>query len=233
MAAASSPLSLQQWRLLLARALARNTAKLGPAATYAQLATVINGDRPAVRTVVIRRVAVGDTSSSNSVPTDFCRISSNAETQSHDTVVCGVPWSWHHRTVDQQQQSSTWILITTDSASDKVRQLKENAAAELCIYFADSREQFRLGGSMLCIGNNHPNKLAAHLHSTVWQGLSPRTKATFGGSDNSDTLPPPQYMLLALDVQHVNYVDLTEESQTGGGPLPHCWQADPLQSSNL
>ena len=79
-------------------------------------------------------------------------------------------------------QDSSTLVVHTDIRSEKVHHLKDNNIAEICWYFSETREQFRLtskiavlaaGEGDLAENNEHDIRL---LH---WQLLSKETQAGY------------------------------------------------------
>ncbi|MGE3818079.1 MAG: pyridoxamine 5'-phosphate oxidase family protein [Isosphaeraceae bacterium] len=114
-------------------------------------------------------------------------------------------------------------LITTDLRSDKVSELSATPWAELCWYFSETREQFRLFGKVTLVGAEGDSKLQAHRHR-VWVDLPDASKRSFVGpapgvdreADSAFDVaipesPPDRFLLLVIDPETVDYLDLRAE----------------------
>ena len=73
------------------------------------------------------------------------------------------------RGFDDDQES---LLICTDSRSQKFRELTHRQSVELCWYFLQSREQYRLNGTVQFV--QQPHKI-----QQIWSSLSTSSKAQF------------------------------------------------------
>lgn len=76
------------------------------------------------------------------------------------------------------KQSGT-ITMITDKRSEKIQQLKQNPAAEICWYFSESREQFRIAGSLVCIDNDQDEIKGQDLRQQHWANLPPMARSLF------------------------------------------------------
>lgn len=115
-----------------------------PAARYLQLATVRPDGRPAVRTVVFRGLRPGVGGGASRAPL-----------------------------APPSPSPSPALAIVTDGRTSKVAHLAANPAAEAAWYFPETREQFRLAGSVAVVGAASPDPGLAAARSEVWAGLSP------------------------------------------------------------
>ena len=121
---------------------------------------------------------------------------------------------------------SNQIKIVTDTRSQKFGHLQHNPHAEICWYFAKTREQFRIRGKIeLVPENNHEfNQLRAQ----TWQNLSDSAKEQFlwayPGKPLADNLPPvassfdekkpvSNFCLLLLEPETVDHLELRENPQ--------------------
>lgn len=75
-----------------------------------------------------------------------------------------------------------FLTIHTDIRSEKCTQYAENSSCEICWYFTESREQFRIAGKVIQV--NHESSEFAELRLAHWQQLSLAAKA-----DYSKTIP--------------------------------------------
>ncbi|MGB2264527.1 MAG: pyridoxamine 5'-phosphate oxidase family protein, partial [Glaciecola sp.] len=68
---------------------------------------------------------------------------------------------------------SDHIIMITDTRSDKFLALQAHSHAEICWYFAKTREQYRLSGNINIFANT------SDLRTSVWNKISPSAKAQF------------------------------------------------------
>lgn len=112
------------------------------------------------------------------------------------------------------------LLFTTDARSDKAKHLAANPWGELCWYFGETREQFRILGRVSLIQSNADADIAS-LRERVWQASSDASRQTFtwpppGRPRDSDAAfldpaphtPPPYFTLLLVAPEQVDYLDL-------------------------
>lgn len=114
------------------------------------------------------------------------------------------------------------LQFVTDQRSQKVTDLAHCPWTELCWYFTQTREQFRLAGPTLLVTAQHPNPdLQAARHQS-WEALSDGGKTSFfwptpGDSrqpdleaDVPETLPPVPPETFCLGLLHPEWVDHLE-----------------------
>jgi PPOX class probable FMN-dependent enzyme len=119
------------------------------------------------------------------------------------------------RRVDEPEQC---IWMTTDSRSEKVKELKNQPTAELLIWAASERQQFRLRGSMRI----HTD---GAVRQAIWEQLRGDTRATFSwpppglprnaadefASSIAATAPPPSnFLTLSLHPDDVESLELND-----------------------
>jgi PPOX class probable FMN-dependent enzyme len=119
------------------------------------------------------------------------------------------------------------LLFVTDRRSHKVVELTHHAAAEVCWYFANSREQFRIGGAIALIDANQTTPEAVQLRHQVWAKLSdnarqqfawphpgqPRVETGFEPSDLAPQTPLETFVVLELTPDWVDHLELRGEPQ--------------------
>jgi len=71
------------------------------------------------------------------------------------------------------------IEIVTDSRSEKADQIYQQPWGEICWYFTETREQFRIAGQMTLVGATHPDPELQIARSILWQELSDKARASF------------------------------------------------------
>ncbi|KAM6600168.1 pyridoxine/pyridoxamine 5'-phosphate oxidase 2 [Cannabis sativa] len=121
-------------------------------------------------------------------------------------------------------EDSDKIQINTDYRSHKIEELKHCPFAEICWYFTDSWEQFRINGAIDIIDGSNPDPIKLQQREKSWfssslksrlQYLGPNpglpsidedpTKETF--LDNSSG-PVNAFCVLILDPDQVDYLNL-------------------------
>lgn len=132
----------------------------------------------------------------------------------------------HLATVDERGLPSvrtvTWrgfdergrLRIATDRRSGKVRHLASRPAAELCAYFASTREQYRIGCLVAMVTSDGPAG-EVKARAELWAALSPATRAMFVGPRgagaspvaDADDAPPSTFVLLLLEPLRVDHLD--------------------------
>ncbi|MBE9050414.1 pyridoxamine 5'-phosphate oxidase family protein [Nostocales cyanobacterium LEGE 11386] len=126
-------------------------------------------------------------------------------------------------------EETNQLKFITDSRSDKVYQIQQQPWAEICWYFPNTREQFRISGCLTLVkgDNSHPTLQPARI--TTWQELSdaarlqfawphpgkPRVdeSAAFKPPPPNPTQPVPNFCLLLLDPVQVDHLELRGEPQ--------------------
>lgn len=71
------------------------------------------------------------------------------------------------------------LQTVTDARSDKAEQLRHNSWAEVCWYFAKTREQFRLTGQLQLIAANEPDETLVAFRRQLWENLSDKARSQF------------------------------------------------------
>lgn len=69
------------------------------------------------------------------------------------------------------------LIAHTDVRSEKILHLRNNAQAEVCWYFSDTREQFRLTSKITLI--TREERHGADIRSIHWQALSNKAQASY------------------------------------------------------
>lgn len=126
-------------------------------------------------------------------------------------------------------ENSNQIKIVTDSRSEKITQIQQQPWGEICWYFTETREQFRLAGQISLVGANHPNKTLLQERQQAWENLSDSARHQFTWShpgqqrqDNDpafDSPPPnannplPHFALLLLNPTKVDHLELRGNPQ--------------------
>ena len=115
-----------------------------------------------------------------------------------------------------------------DARSQKIAQIEHQPWAEACWYFPETREQFRIAGSLVLVQAEHPDAVLQQARQTSWQALSDPTRLQFAwpypGELRDEAaafeLPPPNpveplpdFCLLLLEPVQVDYLELHGEPQ--------------------
>jgi PPOX class probable FMN-dependent enzyme len=134
-------------------------------------------------------------------------------------------------------------LVTTDARSAKAGQLAARPWAELCWFFPETREQFRLLGRVTLIGPDAADPDLAAARARTWEALSEPSRRSFAWpppgapraapsafETRTPTDPPAWFTILVLDPEQVDHLDLKTDPHArtvfrreGGG-----WTAEPV-----
>jgi pyridoxamine 5'-phosphate oxidase len=122
---------------------------------------------------------------------------------------------------------SNQLKIVTDCRSDKIEQIQNQPWGEICWYFSQSREQFRLAGDLILVTASDRERQNER-HAT-WQALSntarqqfawphpkqPRSPApaAFDPPPPAPESPPETFGLLLLEPQQVDHLQLRGNPQ--------------------
>ncbi|CAM6021318.1 unnamed protein product [Sphagnum balticum] len=113
------------------------------------------------------------------------------------------------------------LQFTTDSRSQKTEEMKHCPFGEICYYFTETWEQFRLNGILDLIGSTELDPSKKTLREKAWFDSSPRSRASFAsphpGYPKSSEFEQPQldpsqgpidtFCVLTLDPKEVDYYD--------------------------
>lgn len=119
------------------------------------------------------------------------------------------------------------LRIVTDARSEKATQIEANPWAEVCWYFPNTREQFRLSGQLLLIRETHSDQELLQARQRSWQELSdaariqfawaypgkPRDDNGFNPSPPDPSMPLSHFCLLLLNPIQVDHLELRGEPQ--------------------
>lgn len=98
------------------------------------------------------------------------------------------------------------LLFITDRRSKKIDQLANNAQAELCWYFTETREQFRIGGEIVVLTAAQADeaiagKSAAEIRRETWANLSDKSRQQFSWPQPGEPRVTEGYEVTELDEQ--------------------------------
>jgi pyridoxamine 5'-phosphate oxidase len=125
-------------------------------------------------------------------------------------------------------EDSNQLKIITDIRSQKCQEIRQQAIAEACWYFTETREQFRIRGKLLIVDINYPNQELQQVRQQTWQNLSEQARIQFDWANPGEkraeaeafSPPPPDainpgvnFCLLLLDPVRVDYLQLRGEPQ--------------------
>ncbi|MEN9215377.1 MAG: pyridoxamine 5'-phosphate oxidase family protein [Gloeomargarita sp. DG02_4_bins_56] len=126
------------------------------------------------------------------------------------------------------------LEFITDQRSEKVAHLHHQPWGELCWYFPQTREQFRLAGLLQIIDELHPDPQAQKARLHRWQSLSDSGRQPFTwphpGQPRTGDLPaappdpltpPVHFCLLWLAPQQVDHLELRGNPQNR-----YCYRQD-------
>ncbi|CAM6012336.1 unnamed protein product [Sphagnum balticum] len=113
------------------------------------------------------------------------------------------------------------VQFTTDFRSQKVEDMKHCPFGEVCYYFSESWEQFRINGILELISSTESDSLKKALREKAWFDSSLRSRASFGSPypghpKTSEILLPKldssqgpldNFCVLTLDPKEVDYYD--------------------------
>ncbi|MDZ8027166.1 MAG: pyridoxamine 5'-phosphate oxidase family protein [Nostoc sp. ChiQUE01a] len=126
-------------------------------------------------------------------------------------------------------EETNQLKFITDSRSAKADQIQQQTWAEACWYFPNTREQFRIAGSLTLVGNDDSHKDLQPARISIWQELSdaarlqfawphpgkPRVKEAqaFEPPPPDPLQPVPNFCLLLLEPMQVDHLELRGEPQ--------------------
>lgn len=119
------------------------------------------------------------------------------------------------------------LLFVTDARSEKVAQIAHCSESELCWYFTQTREQFRLGGTLRTITAQAADESDKQTRRQVWETLSdksrqqfawpqpgqPRAQGGYESTDLSQSPPLPTFVVLVFEPDAVDHLELRGEPQ--------------------
>ncbi|XP_026403757.1 pyridoxine/pyridoxamine 5'-phosphate oxidase 2-like isoform X1 [Papaver somniferum] len=144
------------------------------------------------------------------------------------------------------EEDSNKILINTDCRSCKVEEIKRFPFGEICWYFTDSWEQYRISGSIDVIDGSSRDQMKLLQREKAWFASSPRSRQQYLGpipglpcileepnqelSLDPSAGPVVAFCLLIVDPDQVDYLNLksnerlafTIKNNDDGGK---CWDS--------
>ncbi|MEM6713582.1 MAG: Npun_F5749 family FMN-dependent PPOX-type flavoprotein [Cyanobacteria bacterium P01_C01_bin.147] len=122
---------------------------------------------------------------------------------------------------------SNHLLFVTDIRSTKAEQIAQRPDGELCWYFTQTREQFRLGGQIRLVTDQETETPLAQSRQHLWQKMSPqgrqqfawpspgqaRSKAGYEPTNLSELTPLSTFGMLIFAPNWVDHLELRGEPQ--------------------
>lgn len=126
-------------------------------------------------------------------------------------------------------EDTNQLKFVIDNRSEKAEQINQQPWAEACWYFPNTREQFRVTGSLILVSDDNSYPTLKQARITSWQELSdagrlqfawpypgkPRVeeKEAFAPLPPNSSQPLPNFCLLLLDPVQVDHLELRGEPQ--------------------
>jgi len=133
------------------------------------------------------------------------------------------------------------LLFSTDARSAKVQDLEAQPTAELCWYFALTKEQYRLRGVVTMVGDEEAaqNATLKHERLQMWQKMLPSMRASFvsaapGQAKPVDShadldkyepqaadinTPSPNFLLMVLTPTRCDYAEFPTVQEDSSKPI--------------
>ena len=119
------------------------------------------------------------------------------------------------------------LKFVIDARSQKVKEISYQPWAEACWYFLETRNQFRLSGSLTLVTADHLDSVLQQARQTTWQELSDATRIQYTWPDPGKPIdaaslerslpnplvPLPHFCLLLLEPVQVDHLELRGEPQ--------------------
>ncbi|XP_068651204.1 pyridoxine/pyridoxamine 5'-phosphate oxidase 2 [Aristolochia californica] len=136
------------------------------------------------------------------------------------------------------------IQIHTDSRCRKIEEIRHCPYGEVCWYFADSWEQFRISGKIEIVDGLNTDPLKLQLREKNWFSSSLKSRTQYLGPGpglphlseeqhgepllDQSTGPTAAFCLLLLDPEQVDYLNLKSNKRVmfvsrQNGASNHCW----------
>lgn len=138
------------------------------------------------------------------------------------------------------------LKFVIDARSQKVKEISRQPWAEACWYFIETREQFRISGSLTLVTADYPDSALQQARQTTWQKLSDATRiqytwpdpgkptdaAAFERSPPDPVTPRSHFCLLLLEPVQVDHLELRGEPQNRWSYCRHSDQSWSTQAIN-
>ncbi|QMS89367.1 pyridoxamine 5'-phosphate oxidase family protein [Nostoc edaphicum CCNP1411] len=126
-------------------------------------------------------------------------------------------------------EDTNQLRFITDNRSAKADQIQQQPWAEVCWYFPNTREQFRITGCLTLVSGDDSHQNLQPARIAMWQELSDAARLQFGwpypgkpriqeagafeASPPDPVEPVPNFCLLLLDPVQVDHLELRGEPQ--------------------
>jgi len=126
-------------------------------------------------------------------------------------------------------EGSNQLKFITDVRTEKADQIQQQPWAEICWYFPNTREQFRIAGCLTLVGCDNYDLILEKARISTWQELSDAARLQFGWADPGKprvedpaafnppapdpTQPLANFCLLLLDPTQVDHLELKGDPQ--------------------
>ncbi|MEH2206858.1 MAG: Npun_F5749 family FMN-dependent PPOX-type flavoprotein [Nostoc sp.] len=126
-------------------------------------------------------------------------------------------------------EDTNQLKFITDNRSAKADQIQQQPWAEICWYFPNTREQFRITGCLILVSGDDSDQVLQPARIAMWQELSDAARLQFAwphpGKPRVQTpeafappapepmQPVPNFCLLLLDPVQVDHLELRGEPQ--------------------
>jgi len=126
-------------------------------------------------------------------------------------------------------EDTNQLKFITDNRSAKADQIQQQPWAEICWYFPNTREQFRIAGCLTLINSDDSDQVLQPARIAMWQELSdaarlqfawpypgkPRVQSpeAFAPAAPDPIQPVPNFCLLLLDPVQLDHLELRGEPQ--------------------
>jgi PPOX class probable FMN-dependent enzyme len=120
------------------------------------------------------------------------------------------------------------LKFVTDARNEKADQINHSAWGEACWYFPKTREQFRIMGSLILVGEGSTDSGLQQARQASWKELSDSARSQFAwahpgkpraGDEGFTVAPPdaaiplPHFCLLLLQPDRVDHLELRGNPQ--------------------
>ncbi|MEH1873457.1 Npun_F5749 family FMN-dependent PPOX-type flavoprotein [Nostoc sp.] len=126
-------------------------------------------------------------------------------------------------------EDTNQLKFITDTRSAKADQIQQQPWAEVCWYFPNTREQFRISGCLTLVSSDDSHQDLQPARITIWQELSDAARLQFAWPhpgkprvENPEDFAPaapdpmqplPNFCLLLLDPVQLDHLELRGEPQ--------------------
>lgn len=125
-------------------------------------------------------------------------------------------------------ENTNKLKIITDSRSEKITEINNQSWGEICWYFTNTREQFRIAGNIIIVDANYQDSELQKARESTWQDLSDNARIQFAWAHpgklraNPEAFSPPQpdgtkpldnFCLLLFEPVKVDHLRLRGEPQ--------------------